>query len=391
MTLSSRLVYILALLHALQSLSTDIYIVALPLVGRDFNVGLAQASYSMISFVLGLAFSHLFAGALADYYGRKPVAIAGLLLYLAATVFAFSAASNDILIIARFIQGIATGAAGPIMMRAIARDHVSPKDAPALFARVSLIAAFGPILSPFIGGITAYYGGWRLALAVLMIYCLLLLFLVIFFLKESLKPEHKAATPLGSPFNSLTILLKNADFCFGATLIFVGYGALYSWLSTGAYMMVVKMGYSADEVALTFISCACTFLTGTFIAKTALKYFKENMILFIASIFAIIGTIGGLWLIEQKLPWYFMFISVIPFYIGWGILQPLSMGIAMRPFATMAGVASAWFGIAQFMGAASFTYIAGIFDGGKTSLVLMIFSMVIVFALTLKKSFSSQP
>jgi MFS transporter, DHA1 family, multidrug resistance protein len=388
--ITTRLAFTLAFLHALQSLSTDIYIVALPLIGRDFGVSEAQASYSMISFVLGLAFSHLFAGALADYYGRKPVAIAGLLLYLAATVFAFMATSNDMLVIARFVQGIATGAAGPIMMRAIGRDNVQPQDAPALFARVSLIAAFGPVLAPFIGGVTAYYGGWRLALAVLMVYCVLLILIVIFSLKESLKPEHKAATPLGNPFKSLMVLLQNRDFRHGALLIFVGYGALFSWLSTGAFYMTQSMGYSADDVAKTFIICACTFLTGTFIAKSALKHFSEAVILRYASIFAIVGTCAGVWFIGQKMPWYLMFLSVVPFYLGWGILQPISMGIAMRPFAGMAGVASAWFGIAQFMGAASFTYIAGIFGGGKTALVLMIVTMVVVLIVAFIKQTGSK-
>lgn len=380
MTIARKTAITAALMHATQSMSTDIYLVAMPLIGKEFNAPLIAVQATMIAFVLGLAATHLFIGSLADYYGRKPVAIAGLCLYLCATLASFFSPSLDFLIIARFFQGMAT-ASGPILMRAIVRDSVTPQETPQVFSKMGVMAAFGPILAPIAGSIALELGGWRACFITLIIYSSIVLACVLFLLRETLPQQNKASKPFSNPFYALKTLTASRDFRIGALLIYCGYGGLYAWLSTSSFILIEKLGYSVKETGFTLGFCACWFFAGSVIANRTLASLGMKKLMIYAGLMGLMSNLVSAFIMTQSPSLPTFLLTLIPFYVAWGIVQPVSMGVAMRPFAKIAGQASAWFGIVQFLGAASVALIAGVFGGGIYTFLVMACTMAAIFCI----------
>ena len=111
----------LALLTALGPLSTDMYLPSLPAIARDLQATTGQTQATLSIFLLGFAAGQFVYGPVSDKVGRKPVMLAGLALFVAASLACTLAPSVEVLTAARFVQ--AFGASGPIVLgRAVVRD-----------------------------------------------------------------------------------------------------------------------------------------------------------------------------------------------------------------------------------------------------------------------------
>src|SRR5580700_5738550 len=112
---------LLALLTALGPLSTDMYLPSLPAIGLSLGADTAQVQLTLSIFLLGFAAGQIVYGPFSDKYGRKPLLLGGLALFIIASLLCMIAPSIRLLIAARFLQ--AFGASGPIVLaRAVVRD-----------------------------------------------------------------------------------------------------------------------------------------------------------------------------------------------------------------------------------------------------------------------------
>lgn len=153
-------VIICGLLIALSAISTDILLPAVWDLSAAFNapIGAAQAVTPLFLFSVG--FGQLIFGPASDRYGRRPVLIVGLTLYVAAAVVAALAGSIEIVLLARAVQGFGA-AAGVAVGRAALRDlHSGDKLAQAMALATSLVA-IGPVLAPIVGAALISFGSWR--------------------------------------------------------------------------------------------------------------------------------------------------------------------------------------------------------------------------------------
>jgi DHA1 family bicyclomycin/chloramphenicol resistance-like MFS transporter len=135
---AGRVVLLLALLIGLQPLSTDLYLPALPALTTGFGASMSQAQLTLTALVLALGISQLFWGPVSDRFGRRPVLLMGLAAYALASVACALAASMELLIFWRAVQGAAMGA-GVVCGRAVVRDLYEPTEG----ARVRLSRLVG--------------------------------------------------------------------------------------------------------------------------------------------------------------------------------------------------------------------------------------------------------
>jgi DHA1 family bicyclomycin/chloramphenicol resistance-like MFS transporter len=112
---------LLTALVALGPISTDLYLPSLPGLLRHFGADIAEVQLTLSVFLIGLAFGQLAYGPLSDRFGRRPVLLAGLALYIAASVVCAAAPSVPALIAARLVQALGA-CAGPVVCRAVVRD-----------------------------------------------------------------------------------------------------------------------------------------------------------------------------------------------------------------------------------------------------------------------------
>lgn len=156
----------LALVTVLGPAGTDMYLASLTDIAVEFSATAAQAHLSLTVYLMAMGAGQLVLGPLADAFGRKPLLLSGVGLFLVASVA--SAVSADItqLRAARLIQGLAA-AAVLVVARNVVRDLAEGHRAAQLFALLMTIEGLAPVLAPTVGGFVDVHFGWRAVLLVL--------------------------------------------------------------------------------------------------------------------------------------------------------------------------------------------------------------------------------
>ncbi len=357
-------------LLAVQPLSTDIYLPAMVDIGYSLGTDLAGVQATMVAFTVGFALSHFWIGGLGDRFGRRPVALAGLTLFAITSALGAVAPSLTFLIAARFLQGCAA-ATGPILARAIVRDVVDSHRAGRVFSVMGALVGLAPVTAPLAGGALADTFGWRATLGLLAVYAGALTILVALGFPETLK---RAAGPIRSLslFHTLKLVLRDRSFVVGTMALAFGYGALFAWLSTSSFLLVGDLGLTRLEAALVYSCGSVGFVSGGLLSARLSTRLAGSRILLAGGVLTVLGTVGcALVIVAGGTAWTGILIGILPFYVGWGLSQPQAIAIAMRPFAAMAGQASAWLGIIQQIGGLALSLFAVSLGGGVYTLAVM--------------------
>ena len=179
--------WLLTLITFSGTLAMHIFVPALPEAAHALNASMASMQLTMSVYIMGLAFGQLVYGPLSDRFGRRPVLMAGLVLYAGGGLAAALVPDVHSLIVARLLQALG-GCAGLVIGRAIVRDTALPQEAARRMAVMNLMVAVGPGAAPLIGGALASSLGWRS-----IFFALALLGIVNLLFSWRLLPESKAA------------------------------------------------------------------------------------------------------------------------------------------------------------------------------------------------------
>jgi DHA1 family bicyclomycin/chloramphenicol resistance-like MFS transporter len=164
-TTSARtLTLVLATLAMLGPFATDTYLPSFVAIGQQFSVGpmLVQQTFSI--YLFGYSLMTLFYGTLSDSFGRRPVILASLLIFIAGSIGATLAPSFTWLLVFRAMQGMSAGA-GMVIGQAIVRDRLSGADAQKMIAQIMMVFGIAPAVAPVIGGLLQVTFGWRAVFA----------------------------------------------------------------------------------------------------------------------------------------------------------------------------------------------------------------------------------
>ncbi|WP_421998321.1 multidrug effflux MFS transporter [Reyranella sp.] len=239
--------WLLTLITFSGTLAMHIFVPALPEAARDLGASMASMQVTLSVYILGLAVGQLAYGPLSDRFGRRPVLMAGLVLYASAGLAAALVPDVQSLIVARLLQALG-GCAGLVIGRAIVRDTAQPQEAARRLALMNLMVALGPGAAPLIGGALAASLGWRsifLALALLGVVNLLF--------SWRLLPESRDPAPAGRRSS----LARN----YGRLLVspaFVGYAigggcattSMYAFIGASPFIFAHQLHRPAYEVGI---------------------------------------------------------------------------------------------------------------------------------------------
>ena len=178
--------WLLTLITFSGTLAMHIFVPALPEAARDLGASVGGMQMTVSVYILGLAVGQLAYGPLSDRFGRRPVLMAGLVLYALAGLAAAFAPDVHSLIVARLLQALG-GCAGLVIGRAIVRDTALPQEAGRRMAMMNLMVVIGPGAAPIVGGALASTLGWRS-----IFFALALLGIVNLLFSWRLLPESKA-------------------------------------------------------------------------------------------------------------------------------------------------------------------------------------------------------
>jgi DHA1 family bicyclomycin/chloramphenicol resistance-like MFS transporter len=186
------LIYVLAALSMIGSLSYDAYMPALPAIAGDFRTSLVVAQQSLTIYMIAFATMTLFYGMLSDSFGRRPVILIALVIYLVGTIGVGCSTTVAWLMFFRLVQGLCAGA-GSVISNAMINDLFVEREAERMTSYVSMLFGLAPAIAPILGGYIQVGFGWRAIFLFITIFTVVLLAVCLRVLPESLPPEKRHA------------------------------------------------------------------------------------------------------------------------------------------------------------------------------------------------------
>jgi MFS transporter, DHA1 family, multidrug resistance protein len=327
-------------LTLLTPVTLHLFFPVIPVIKAEFGLSdaLAQLTFSIV--VLTLAFATLAYGALGDRYGRRPVLLAGLTLFLVGSVLSGLAASFLGLLAGRIIQAIGA-ACGVTLARAIARDVYGAEGMVKAIAYLTMAFAVGGLTAPGLGGILVDYAGWRAIFVLASVAGLATLACTYLLVPETGGP--KAAGGGGSMTAGLMKLMRHPRFC--ALVIHTGCAtAVFMTLATASSVFMKEVLHRpATEFGLYFAMLPIGYISGTLISsRFGNRASVEWMVLAGGSVgLAAVLVQSGLLLSGYLTP-LVLFLPGAFVTFGQGLSLPFAqagaMAIAPRLAATAAGI-----------------------------------------------------
>ena len=270
----------LGLTALITPLAVHLFFPVIPAVKAALGLSDAHAQLTFSIALFGMAFATLFYGSLSDRYGRRPVLLSGLALFLIGSVV--SADGGDARTrwcSGRLIQAIGAGCA-LTLVRAIARDAYRAEQLVKAIAYLTMFGTLGPMVSPIIGGVLTDMFGWRSVFGFALLAggaITLTAYLVMY-------ETH----PAGQPHRSGDKRGRKATRALFSRLRFNAF-VLQSGFNTGAFMVMASASASlmtellhrpATEFGLYFLLFPIGFFTGNFIStRIGNRFSTETMVL----------------------------------------------------------------------------------------------------------------
>lgn len=252
---SERLSYIyiillLGLLNAFGPFVIDMYLPSMPEMTHVFNCSASIIQLGLTFSMVGLAVGQLIFGPLSDKYGRKPILLITLLLFVAASVVCCYSGDVMVFTLARFFQGFG-GAGGVVLSRSIAADKYSGQELAKTIAIISIINNIAPIAAPVAGGAIAFAWGWRAVFITLL--CLgVVLFIMSVPFEESLSSRDRYAGSVVDSLKNYKEALKIPGVLRYSIIYATSMAALFAYISATPFIVQTVFGFTELQFSIVF-------------------------------------------------------------------------------------------------------------------------------------------
>ncbi|WP_119255033.1 multidrug effflux MFS transporter [Shinella zoogloeoides] len=355
--------WLLALITLSGTLAMHIFVPALPLAARSLGATTHATQLTLSTYIAGLAVGQLVYGPVSDRYGRRPVLIAGMLVYTAASLAAFFAPTVEVLIVARLFQALG-GCSGLVLGRALVRDGASGAEAARKLSLMNLMTMAGPGLSPLIGSALAETTGWRSIFVALTLLGLANLALIHALLRDRPAAGGKDVRQV---MRNYLALLRSRAF-LGYT---IGGGcattALYAYIGAAPFIFVNQLHRPTYEVGVYLAINVAGIWFGSLAASRAVSRMPTVRLMILGNLISCIAA--TLFLAAALSGWLNVALAVMPmlvFSFGAGLASPAALTEALGVNPQAAGSASGLYGSAQMAIGAACTALGGL--GGNPML-----------------------
>lgn len=277
MNVRPRLVVLLSSLTAFVPFSIDTYLPSLPQIAEDLSTGTAQVQLTISAFLAGLCLGMLLYGPLSDRYGRRPLLLGGLTVYVVATLGCLFAGSVEQLIAWRFVQALG-GAGAVVLARTVARDLVGLVQAAKVLSWMHVLTMMATLLAPIIGTWLVLIQGWRTIFATLFVLSSLCLLMVALGLKESL-PVQLRGTSTKTAFAAYLAIIREPRAVALILCMSLGFGGVFAFITASPFVYVVYFGVSPRVFSGLFALNIVGIILVTFInARCVGRYGPQRML-----------------------------------------------------------------------------------------------------------------
>jgi DHA1 family bicyclomycin/chloramphenicol resistance-like MFS transporter len=337
-------ILILSALMAFTSLSTDIYLPAMPVMAKDLH---GDAELTITGFLIGFCIAQLIWGPVSDHFGRRLPLFAGMVLFIVGSVGCALSENIGQIVFWRVFQALGA-CTGPMIGRAMIRDLFSRTRAAQMLSTLMIIMAIAPIASPLLGGQMIKITSWHSIFWLLTVIGTLMMISLIW-LPETLPEEKREKASLAGAFRNYYTLLSNARYMRFTLCLTFYYIAAYAFITGSPFVYISYFGvdpqhygwlFAVNIVGLMAVSVVNRRLVHRYPLETLLK--RAVTVAAFAALVLALGVrmhTGGVVLIV---------VTVFIFFSMNGVIAATSAAAALDAVPNVAGSASALMGSLQY-------------------------------------------
>lgn len=343
---SSSLTFILILsaLMAITSLSTDIYLPAMPVMAKDLH---GDVELTIGGFLIGFCIAQLIWGPISDHFGRRMPLFIGMAIFIVGSIGCAFATNIEQIVFWRVFQALGACTA-PMLARAMIRDLFSRSRAAQMLSTLFVIMAIAPIAGPLLGGQMIKFTSWH-AIFWLLAAIGLLMLIALRWLPETLPVEKRVKASFAGAFRNYRALLANRRFMRFSLCLAFYYVAAYAFITGSPFVYISYFGVEPQNYGWLFALNIIGIMGVSTVNRRLVQLFPLEMLLKYAALVAAIAAIilcvavkievGGIALIVAAV---FIFFSMN------GIIAATATAAALDAVPNVAGSASALIGSLQY-------------------------------------------
>ncbi|WP_299190674.1 multidrug effflux MFS transporter [uncultured Litoreibacter sp.] len=348
-------IFTLVLLAGVSAMNMSIFLPSLPAMTREFGTSYGVMQLSVSLYLACTALTQLFVGPISDKFGRRPVILAAIAIFVLATIGCMTATSIEVFLIFRMVQ--ATVAVAMVVSRAIVRDMFSQEQSAAMIGYVTMGMSLVPMFAPAIGGLLDEAFGWRATFLFLILFGMALGTLCYFDQGET---NRSGGMGFKAQLAEYPELFTSRRFWGYALAAAFSSGAFFAFLGGAPYVATEVYGMPSTAVGIFFGVPAVGYFFGNYIsARLSVQIGIDRMIVIGGSILTL-GMALSLLLTFAGFGSAYLFFGFCTFVgIGNGMVLPnASAGLlSVRPH--LAGTASGVGSAIMIGGGAALSALAG--------------------------------
>ncbi|RKF18811.1 Bcr/CflA family efflux MFS transporter [Alginatibacterium sediminis] len=294
----------LVVISAFPPLTTDLYLPALPQMVEVFNTNQTMVNMTLSVYFVIYAFGLLFWGPLSDKYGRKPIMLIGIAIYVLASLLCAFSGSIEMLIGSRVIQAFG-GSAVTVVATAIVKDLYDGREREKIMATIMSLVIIAPMIAPVVGALLLKVAAWPMMFVALAIFGASSAIFALCY-QETL--EVRSSGTMLQSWARLGVVIKNPNFVSLLGIFSIAPMALMAFLGAGSYIYIDGFGLTEQQFSYAF---AFNALFASFGPSIYLQLSKRIAIQSIISLcFALLCICGVLtFTIGHLSPWIFALIA----------------------------------------------------------------------------------
>ncbi|MBC2681321.1 Bcr/CflA family efflux MFS transporter [Corynebacterium sp. 4HC-13] len=371
----------LALLSMGGPLGTDMYLPSLPIITEELHTVDSSTQLTLSTYMIGMGLGQLVFGPISDMLGRKKLLVVGMALGILSSAICAMTPTIGLLIVARFVQGVA-GGIGVVLARAIIADRVKGAAAAKAFSVMMLIMGVAPVVAPLIGGVIEEVANWRTVFWVLVVIAVVQTIVAVS-MPESLPKEHRQSEGPMRTYRNMVSLLKMPSF-LGYTLAYaLGFGTMFAFISGSSVMMQEQLGLSPLHYSWAFALNAVFVIVANTLNVRVVSRFGSHRLQGIGVGMILGGSVAlllvGLFVSKDWggiLP--LVLLCTITSTAGCGLNLANSTALAQRLAEGQAGAGSAALGAMQFVVAGIVSPLAAFGDNHVLTLGILMSTCAVI-------------